>query len=115
MEVADRLLSPPPDRGVSEDDVSPPIPPANMVIADVALPNPLPFLHPYSPLNDEGESSREKRKITTTQVLNPPSKVPRMTFFLKKVIINYGKSNSVHVRVANTLEYAETTSKSLKI
>jgi len=36
-------------------------------------------------------------------------------YFKKKVIISYGKSNSVHVRIANTLRYAEITSKSLKI
>jgi len=35
--------------------------------------------------------------------------------FFKEVINSYGKSNSVHVRIANTLIYAEITSKSLKI
>ena len=46
---------------------------------------------------------------------NPQFASSPEVFFLKKVIISYGKSNSVHVRIANTLKYAEITSKSLKI
>ena len=39
-----------------------------------------------------GGGSRKKRKISTTQVLNPPSKVPRMTSSLPRVVSSISSS-----------------------